>query len=107
MNLIGAIGTFSLTDGTGVTDINEVVYGQNAVHHMMTAKSLPWTSVGMDICLNHSLVSDLLEDNPEFGSLDTGPSKEMYISLMANEMNVESALASVSIGTRKEKLVSR
>ncbi len=56
MNLIGAIGTFSLTDGTGVTDINEVVYGQNAVHHMMTGKSaqkafrghlLGWTDVSI------------------------------------------------------------
>ena len=67
----------------------------------------------MDRCLNHSVVSDLLEDNPEFGSL-VDQSGQMYTSLMANEMTVESALASdmlnqikVSIGTRKEELVSR
>ncbi len=40
MNLSGAIGTFNLTNGTGLTDINEVVYGQNVVHHMMTGKSV-------------------------------------------------------------------
>ncbi len=56
MNLIGAIGTFNLTDGTGLTDISEVVYGQNAVHYMMTGKSvqkafhghlLGWTDVSI------------------------------------------------------------
>ncbi len=67
----------------------------------------------MDRCLNHSVVSDLLEDNPEFGSL-VDQARQMYTSLMANEMTVESSLASVtlnqikaSIATRKEELVSR
>ena len=82
---MGAV-TDNLTHGTGLTDINEFVYGQNAVHHM-----IPWTSVRVDRCLNHSVVSDLFEDNPEFGSLVDQAGK-MYTSLMANEMTVESAL---------------
>ena len=38
MNLLGAIGT--LMQGTGLQNILELVYGENAVVHMMTGKSV-------------------------------------------------------------------
>ena len=38
MNLLGAIGT--LMEGTGLKNILETVYGENAVVHMMTGKFL-------------------------------------------------------------------
>ncbi len=56
LNLIGAIDTFNLTDGTRLTGINEFVYDQNAVHHMMRGQSaqkafhghpLGWTDVSI------------------------------------------------------------
>ena len=114
MNLLGAIG--KLMEGTGLTNIMEVVYGENAVHHMMTGKSVQRAFRGhllVDRCLNHMVVSDLLEDNPEFESL-VDQAGEMYASLLAKEMTLESAVASDTlnqikerISTRKEELVSR
>ena len=38
MNLLGAIGT--LMDGSGLRQILETIYGENAVVHMMTGKSV-------------------------------------------------------------------
>ena len=114
MNLLGAIG--KLMEGTGLTNIMEVVYGENAVHHMMTGKSVQRAFRGhllVDRCLNHMVVSDLLEDNPEFESL-VDQAGEMYAPLLAKEMTLESAVASDTlnqikerISTRKEELVSR
>ena len=38
MNLLGAIGT--LMDGSGLKDIQETIYGENAVIHIMTGKAV-------------------------------------------------------------------
>ena len=48
MNLLGAIG--SLMEGTGLKNILETVYGENAVGHMMTGKKLS-RGLCMAICL--------------------------------------------------------
>lgn len=104
MNLLGAIGT--LMEGTGLTDIMEVVYGENAVHHMMTGKSVQRAFRGhllVDRCLNQMVVSDLLEDNPQFESL-VDQAREIYASLVAKEMTLESAVASDTLIQTKEKI---
>nr|XP_055038535.1 uncharacterized protein LOC129426304 [Misgurnus anguillicaudatus] len=70
MNLLGAIGT--LMEGTGLRNIMEVVYGSNAVQHMMTGKSVQRAFRGhllVDRCLNHLVVSELQEDDSQFESL--------------------------------------
>ena len=70
MNLLGTIGT--LVEGTGLRNILEVVNGENAVQHMMTGKSVQRAIRGhllVDRCLNHLIVSELLEENPQFESL--------------------------------------
>ena len=53
MNLLGAIGT--LMEGTGLKNILETVYGENAVVHMMTGKAVQralWGHLLVDKCLN-------------------------------------------------------
>ena len=48
MNLLGAIGT--LMDGTGLKEIMETVYGENATVHMMSRKankSISWPPENM------------------------------------------------------------
>jgi len=104
MNLLGAIGT--LMEGTGLRNIMEVVYGGNAVQHMMTGKSVQRAFPGhflVDRCLNHLVVSDLLEDNPQFESL-VDQAGETYSSLVAKETTLESAVASDMLIQIKEKI---
>ena len=70
MNLLGAIGT--LMDGTGLKSILEEVYGENAVVHMMTGKSVQRSFRGhllVDKCLNNIIVSDIMDTYQEFSSL--------------------------------------
>ena len=70
MNLLGAIGT--LMEGSGIRKILEVVYGSNAVHHIMTGKSVQRAFRGhllIDKCVNHLIVSNILEEDPQFQSL--------------------------------------
>ena len=70
MNLLGAIG--KLMDGTGLKNILEVIYGENAVLHMLTGKSIQRAFRGhlfIEKCLNHLLLSDLGNSNTDFTSL--------------------------------------
>ena len=104
MNLLGAIGT--LMEGTGLRNIIEVIYGENAVQHMMTGKSVQRAFRGhllVDRCLNHLIVSDLLEDNRQFKSL-VDQAGETYSSLVAKETTLETALASDILIQIKEKI---
>ena len=104
MNLLGAIGT--LMEGSGLRNIMEVVYGSNAVHHMMTGKSVQRAFRGhllVDRCINNLVVSDLLEDNPQFESL-VDEAGEMYSSLVTKETTLESAVGSDMLREIREKL---
>ena len=104
MNLLGAIGT--LMEGSGLRNIMEVAYGSNAVQHMMSGISVQQAFRGhllMDRCINDLVVSDLLEDNPQFQSL-IDEAEEMYSSLVAKETTLESAVASDMLTQIKEKI---
>ena len=57
----------------------------------------------VDRCLNHLVVSDLLEDNPQFESL-VDHVGETYSSLVAKETTLESAVASDMLIQIKEKI---
>ena len=70
MNLLGAIGT--LMDDTGLTNIMEVVYGDNASIQLMTGKSVHRSFRGyllVNNCRNNMIVSAIVNENPEFASL--------------------------------------
>jgi 5'-3' exonuclease len=104
MNLLGAIGT--LMAGTGLTKILEVIYGENAVLHMMTGKSVQRSFRGhllVDKCLNHMMVSDMMDDDPEFSAL-VDQSEELYTSLLASEATLESVTTSDTMTKLKEKM---
>lgn len=104
MNLLGAIGT--LMEGTGLRNIMEVVYGSNAVQHMMTGKSVQRAFRGhllVDRCLNHLVVSELQEDDSQFESL-VNQAGEMYSSVVMKKTTLESAAASDMLNQIKEKV---
>ncbi len=107
MNLLGAIGT--LMQGTGLKSILEAVYGENAVVHMMTGKSVQRAFRGhllVDKCLNQMIISDVLDESPELATL-VDQSEEMYSSLLAGEMTLDSILTSDAIATIKLELDKR
>ena len=67
MNLLGAIGT--LMDGSGLKEILETVYGENAVVHMMSGKAVQRAFRGhllVDQCLTRQIVAKIMEDDPGF-----------------------------------------
>ena len=67
MNLLGAIGT--LMDGTGLNDILEIVYGENAVIHMKSGKAVQRTFRGhllVDQGLTRQIVSLIMTDDHNF-----------------------------------------
>lgn len=104
MNLLGAIGT--LMEGTGLRNIMEVVYGSNAVQHMMTGKSVQRAFRGhllVDRCLSQLVVSELQKDDSQFEALVT-QAEEMYSSMLTKETTLESAAASDILNQIKEKM---
>lgn len=66
MNVLGAIGT--LMDSTGLKEILGLVYGENAITHMMTGKSVQRAFRGhllTDKRLNHMILSKMVNDGPD------------------------------------------
>ncbi|KAH3866988.1 hypothetical protein DPMN_030112 [Dreissena polymorpha] len=60
MNLLGAIG--SLMEGTGLKNILENVYWENAIVHIMTGKAVQRALRGnllVDKCLYSQLISEM------------------------------------------------
>ena len=104
MNLLGAIG--KLMEGTGLKNILEVIYGENAVLHMLTGKSVQRAFRGhllIEKSLNHILLSDLGNSNTEFTSL-VDKVESMYDLLIAGEMKLETSLNSDAVKYIKSKL---
>ena len=68
MNLLGAIG--SLMDGSGLKEILQTIYGENAVMHMMSGKAVQRSLRGhlllLSKCLTQQVTCKILEDEPEF-----------------------------------------
>jgi hypothetical protein len=82
MNFLGAVGT--LMAGTGLSDVLEEVYGENAVVHMMSGKSVQRAFRGhllVDRCLNESIVASVIAEDPSFRSL-VQEAENMYSSLV-------------------------
>ena len=94
MNVLGAIGT--LMAGTGLKRLLEEVYGENAVVHMMTGKSVQRAFRGhllVNKCLNQMVVSEILDEHPDLGPL-VDKAENIYESLVNGELNLDSAVAS-------------
>ncbi|KAK3895727.1 hypothetical protein Pcinc_000650 [Petrolisthes cinctipes] len=83
-------------EGTDLNSILKVVYGGNAIEHIMTGKSVQRGFRGhllVDRCLYYLVVLDLLQDNPQFESL-IDQVEDTYSSLEVKEMTLESVVAS-------------
>ena len=62
------------------------MYGSNAVQHIMTGKSVQRAFRGhllIDRCVNHLIVSNILEDDPRFQSL-IERAEDLYTSMLGN-----------------------
>ena len=94
MNLLGAIGT--LMEGTGLKNILETVYGENAVMHMMTGKAVQRALRGhllVDKCLHSQLITEMAKDDPEIQTL-LDQADELYSSLLSGETTLGDAACS-------------
>ena len=94
MNLLGAIGT--LMEGTGLKNILETVYGENAVVHMMTGKAVHsalWGHLLVDKCLHSQLIKEMVKDNPEIQTL-LDQAEELHSSLISGETTLRDAASS-------------
>ena len=73
MNLLGAVG--KLMNGSGLKDIFETIYGDNAVVvHMMSGKAVQRTFRGhllLSQCLTKHVIAKVIEDEPDFEILVT------------------------------------
>ena len=103
MNLLGAIG--KLMEGSGLKSILEVVYGENAVLHMMTGKSVQRSFRGhllIEKCLNNLLVSDLFNSDQDLAT-QVDQVEIMYNSLVEGDIKLESILKSDTLINIQEK----
>ena len=70
MNLLGAIGT--LMEGSGLKEILETIYGENAVVHIMSGKAVQRALRGhflVNQCLTNQVLSQIIESELEFDLL--------------------------------------
>ena len=108
MNVLGAIGT--LMAGTGLKNILELEYVENAVVHMMSGKSVQRAFRGhllVSKCLNRIIVASVLDENPGF-MFQVEEIEKMYSSLLTGDISLESleestAIVKVSIELEKKK----
>jgi len=94
MNLLGAIGT--LMEGTGLKNILETVYGENAVVHMMTGKAVQRALRGhilVDKCLYSQFITEMAKDDPEIQTV-LDQAEELYSSLLSGETTLGDAACS-------------
>lgn len=92
MNLLGAIGT--LMDGSGIKEIMETVYGENAVLHMMSGKAVQRAFRGhllVDQCLTRQIVAKIVEDDPGFQD-QVEELERLYTLMETDESDLESLL---------------
>ena len=107
MNLLGAIGT--LMDGSGLKQIIETIYGENAVVHMMSGKSVQRAFRGhllVDQCLTHQIVAKIIEDEPGFENV-LKELETLYALTETGEIDMDSLLKSDCIGTIADRLKSK
>ena len=86
--LAGGIGT--LMEGTGLKNILETVYGENAVVYRMTTKSFHRALRGhllFDKCLYIHLRAEMVKGDPEIETL-SDQAAELYSSLLSGEMTL-------------------
>ena len=67
MNVLGAIG--HLMNGSGIRNLLEIIYGENAETHILTDKAVDRevrSYMLLDNCLNYIILDKILMTNPTF-----------------------------------------
>lgn len=111
MNVLGAIGT--LMSGTGLKNMLEVIYGENAVIHMMSGKAVQRAFRGHLLvakCLTREIVGNVEHHDQEFSSLEE-ELEELHSSFISGSTDLESLVCSdcirkikLALDTEKSKL---
>lgn len=107
MNLLITIGT--LMNGTGLKEILEVVYGENAVCHMLSGKSVQRAFRGhllVDKCLSKIITSEIATESETFAEL-IAEAEVIYTSLANNLITCETASASQILGRLQQHVEER
>ena len=92
-------------EGTGLKNILETVYGENAVMHMMTGKAVQRALRGhplVDKCLHSPLITEMAKDVPEIQTL-LDQADELYSSLLSGEVTLGDAEVMIQLETVTEK----
>ena len=85
--------------GTGLKNILELVYGENAVVHMMSGKAVQMAFRGhllVSKCLHRIIVASVVDGNLEF-MLQVEEIEKMYSSLLTDDISLESPEESAAI----------
>ena len=107
MNLLGAIGT--LMDGSGLKDILETIYGENAVVHMMSGKAVQRSFRGhllISQCLTNLIVSKIIDDEPKFQDY-VEQIEKLYSQIESGEIGLDTFMTPVCLGTVSTALATR
>ena len=107
MNLLGAIGT--LMNGSGLKDIFETIYGDNAVVHMMSGKAVQRTFRGhllVSQCLTKQIIAKVIEDEPDFEILVTDIER-IYTQAKAGCVDLDALLKTDCIKRISQALASK
>ena len=107
MNLLGAIGT--VMDGSGLTDILQTIYSENAVVHMMSGKAVQRSIRGhllVSQCLTQQIAGKVIQSEPGFDNL-CQKLERLYTCLEVGEIDLETLLKSDCIEGIKKGLISK
>ena len=107
MNLLGAIGM--LMDGSGLTDIVETIYGENAVVHMMSGKAVQRSFHGHLLtsqCLTNLIVGKIIENEPEFADY-IEEIQRLYTQIDTGEISLDTVINSVVLETVSNTLATK
>jgi hypothetical protein len=107
MNHLGDLGT--LMDGSGLKKILETIYGENAVVHMMSGKSVQRAFRGhllVGQCLTRQIEAKIIEDEPGFENV-LKELETLYALTETGERDMDSLLMSDCIGTIADRLKSK
>ena len=107
MNLLGAIGT--LMDGSGLKEILQTIYGENAVMHMMSGKAVQRSFRGhllLSKCLTQQVTCKILEDEPEFNII-IQEFEGVYNQMLTGEIDLRTLTQSNCIERISKELASK
>lgn len=95
--------------GSGLTDILEAAFGENAVKHMMTGKSVQRALRGHSLiekCLNGMLISEMMDGDQSFSN-SVQSCEEMFTSLSAGDVTLDFISGSDDLKTLHQDIEKR